>query len=125
MGHYFEGCMVQVDSYYWHMHTRGYSPATFDMFRRGRTHSVSCRPCQALLEPLYYITLPGEVFLHPMIKEAEDTATVITFLHNDILPCRKEQAESKAIPHNTIHVLIRERGYALQEAFDFSGELLK
>jgi hypothetical protein len=48
MRHYFEGCIVQVDSYYWH--TRGYASTTFDMFWRGRTHSVGCRPCQALLE---------------------------------------------------------------------------
>lgn len=123
MRHYFEGCMVQVDSYYWH--TRGYSATTFDMFWRGRTHSVGCRPCQALLEPLHNITLPDHVWSHPMIKEAEDTATVITFLHNDILSYRKEQAEPEAVPHNTIHVLRRERGYTLQEAFDFAGDLLK
>ena len=48
MRHYFEGCIVQVDAYYWHM--RGYAPPTFDMFRRARAHSVGCRPCQALLE---------------------------------------------------------------------------
>jgi hypothetical protein len=48
MRHYFEGCIVQVDGYYWH--TRGYASPTFDMFWRGRTHSVGCRPCQALLE---------------------------------------------------------------------------
>jgi hypothetical protein len=48
MRHYLEGCIVQVDAYYWH--TRGYAPPTFDLFWRGRTHSVGCRPCQALLE---------------------------------------------------------------------------
>jgi hypothetical protein len=48
MRHYLEGCIVQVDAYYWH--TRGYVPPTFDLFWRGRTHSVGCRPCQALLE---------------------------------------------------------------------------
>jgi hypothetical protein len=51
MRHYFEGCIVQVDGYYWH--TRGYASPTFDMFWRGRTHSVGCRPCQALLEYVY------------------------------------------------------------------------
>lgn len=37
MRHYFEGCMVQVDAYYWN--SRGYTASTFDMFWRGRTHS--------------------------------------------------------------------------------------
>jgi len=109
MRHYFEGCMVQVDAYFWHC--QGYSAATFDMFWRMRTHSVGCRPCQAMLEyvyrqiyiiwdsfsyrPLHSVTLPEEVWSHPMIKEAEDTATVITFLHNDILSYRKEQVCSR------------------------------
>ena len=48
MRHYFEGCIVQVDTYYWH--TRGHASTTFDMFWRGRTHSIGCRPAQALLE---------------------------------------------------------------------------
>lgn len=96
MRHYFEGCIVQVDAYYWQ--TRGYGATTFDMFWRGRTHSVGCRPCQALLEyvhlhrdylegeltvvhrPLYNLEIPDEVWSHPMIKEAEDAATIITFL---------------------------------------------
>ena len=40
---------------------------------------------------MYNITLPDHVWMHPMIKEAEDTATYITFLHNDIFSYRKEQ----------------------------------
>jgi hypothetical protein len=30
--------------------------------------------------PLYNLRLPDEIWSHPMIKEAEDAATVITFL---------------------------------------------
>lgn len=48
MRHYFEGCLVQVDAYHWH--SKGFAATTFDWFWRGRTHSVGCRPCQALLE---------------------------------------------------------------------------
>lgn len=35
------------------------------------------------------------------------------------------QAEPEAVPHNTIHILQRERKLTLQESFDFAGELLK
>lgn len=36
-----------------------------------------------------------------------------------------DKAEPDAVPHNTIHVLQRERKLSVQEAFDFAGELLK
>jgi hypothetical protein len=35
------------------------------------------------------------------------------------------KAEPEAVPHNTIHVLQRERNLSLQESFDYAGELLK
>jgi hypothetical protein len=35
------------------------------------------------------------------------------------------KAELEAVPHNTIHILQRERNLSLQESFDFAGELLK
>ncbi|KAF2012828.1 terpenoid synthase [Aaosphaeria arxii CBS 175.79] len=121
MRHYFEGIALQVDSVYWH--SQGYTATTFDMYWRGRTHSAGSRPCQALLEPLYKITLPDHVWDHPMIKEAEDTATHLIMFYNDVLSYRKEASE--LVPHNSIHILQRERGYSLQEAYDFANQLIK
>jgi hypothetical protein len=69
----------------------------------------------------------------------------LSIRHNDIFSYRKEQvsiiilvktiainpsidnfkAEPEAVPHNTIHILQRERNLTLQQSFDFAGELLK
>jgi len=99
MRHYFEGCVAQVDAYHWR--TRGYAATTLDMFLRGRTHSVGCRPCQALLEyvahgtsrvtltgidrPLYNLELPDTVAWQSMHAVSQCTPNTET-PHNSTTP---------------------------------------
>lgn len=122
MRHYFEGCLAQVDTHYWS--ALGHPPPTLDMLLRHRLHSVGARPVQALLEPLHQISLPDEIWQNPLIRELQDIAIQMVFLHNDMFSYRREECMFEAVPHNAVHAILQEQELGVQEAFKATGKIL-
>ncbi|KAI0072940.1 terpenoid synthase [Panus rudis PR-1116 ss-1] len=87
-----------------------------------RRDTSGCKPCWALIEYAYNLTIPDEVMEHPIIRALGEAANDLVTWSNDIFSYNVEQ--SKGDTHNMIVVMMRQ-GLSLQEAVDFVGDLCK
>ncbi|THH13873.1 hypothetical protein EW146_g6385 [Bondarzewia mesenterica] len=88
-----------------------------------RRDTSGCKPCFALIEYAAGIDLPDAVLNHPSVQFLEDAANDLVTWTNDIFSYNVEQARGDT--HNLVIVAMNERGYSIQEAINFVGDLCK
>ncbi|KAH8103083.1 isoprenoid synthase domain-containing protein, partial [Cristinia sonorae] len=88
-----------------------------------RRDTSGCKPCWALIEYAYNLTLPDEVMEHPIIVALGEATNDLVTWSNDIFSFNVEQ--SKGDTHNMIVVVMKQYHLDLQSAVDFVGTMCK
>ncbi|EAU85264.1 terpene synthase [Coprinopsis cinerea okayama7 len=88
-----------------------------------RRNNSGCKPCYALIEFCAGIDLPDEVINHPIIQSLEDASNDLIAWSNDIFSFNREQSRHDSF--NMVSIVMHQKGFALQEAVNFVGELCK
>ncbi|THH32805.1 hypothetical protein EUX98_g1401 [Antrodiella citrinella] len=92
-----------------------------DSYVSMRRDTSGCKPCWALIEYAYNLTLPDEVMEHPIIVALGEATNDLVTWSNDIFSYNVEQ--SKGDTHNMIVVVMKQYRLDLQSAVDFVGRL--
>ncbi|PVI02312.1 terpene synthase metal binding domain-containing protein [Periconia macrospinosa] len=116
MQHYTSGVAHHVEHF-----TTNHIPSLQEMLST-RQLSVGVAPLYHLVEYAHEISLPDEVFEHPVIQTLERLGADFVILSNDILSYRKEEGEG--CPFN-MTAACRLAGQSAQEAFNTLGALLE
>ncbi|KAF5342403.1 hypothetical protein D9611_001384 [Ephemerocybe angulata] len=88
-----------------------------------RRDNSGCKPCFQLTEFAAGIDLPEEVVQHPVIQSLEEASNDLVTWSNDIFSFNVEQSRNDTF--NLVPVIMHEKGFSLQEAVDFVGDLCK
>ncbi|KAH7018022.1 terpene synthase metal binding domain-containing protein [Microdochium trichocladiopsis] len=115
MQKYSTGVLVQVSDQFSH-----YTPDLAEIVLT-RRESAGVSPLYHLVEYAHGLSVPGEVFASPIIKEMEVLGMDMVSISNDMLSYLKEEREQ--VPHNMVAVC-RMRGLSAQQSFDTVSELL-
>lgn len=116
MQHYASGVAHHVEHF-----TTNHTPSLEEMLQT-RQLSVGVMPLYHLVEYAHGLSIPEEVFEHPVIQTLERLGAEFVILSNDILSYRKEESED--CPFN-MTAACRLAGQSAQEAFDTIGALLE
>ncbi|KAM5532938.1 hypothetical protein V8D89_013404 [Ganoderma adspersum] len=94
-----------------------------DSYISVRRDTSGCKPVFDLIEYAMDIDLPEHVVRHPVVQALNQGANDLVTWSNDIFSYNVEQARGDT--HNMIVILMELRGFDLQTAVDFVGDLCR
>ncbi|KAJ7627810.1 isoprenoid synthase domain-containing protein [Mycena polygramma] len=95
------------------------TPLTVDGYLKMRRRNIGIRP--SFMPAELGLTLPDEVFYHPVVQELQYLIAELVFLDNDMVSYNKEQATGNSC-HNILTVAMREFNIDLQAALGWLYE---
>ncbi|KAI5116915.1 hypothetical protein M0805_002120 [Coniferiporia weirii] len=94
---------------------------SLEEYRIFRRENSAVQPCFDVIESCFGIDLPDEVYEDPTFKRIYNAALDMVLWSNDIYSYNMEQSRKGHSCANVVTVIMKEKGFTLQQAVDYAG----